>query len=250
MPGIGDIPILGNLFKSRAAQKDQTELVVMITPEILSTDSVGVTANLPRTPDSFMQALPENKTKAPAAPAFSPERRSSVSQTAVDVVVEKRKAEQERDRIRTEAKEVAQGERDRKAEEAQSKADALAQARAKVEEARAAEKAAQVEARRQRDEQKRAEKEARALEKQQREQEARDAKAVAEAPSAEPVAQAQPESDAAAHVQQAAAVEQAVDGATARAVSDDERRRATEVAEFTKRALETETEAPAAQIEK
>ena len=35
IPGIGDIPILGLLFKSKAAQKDQTELVVMITPEIL-----------------------------------------------------------------------------------------------------------------------------------------------------------------------------------------------------------------------
>jgi len=35
IPGIGDIPILGLLFKSKAAQKNQTELVVMITPQIL-----------------------------------------------------------------------------------------------------------------------------------------------------------------------------------------------------------------------
>ena len=35
IPGIGDIPILGQLFRSKAAQKNQTELVVMITPEIL-----------------------------------------------------------------------------------------------------------------------------------------------------------------------------------------------------------------------
>ena len=35
IPGIGDIPILGLLFRSKAAQKNQTELVVMITPEIL-----------------------------------------------------------------------------------------------------------------------------------------------------------------------------------------------------------------------
>ena len=32
IPGIGDIPILGLLFRSKAAQKNQTELVVMITP--------------------------------------------------------------------------------------------------------------------------------------------------------------------------------------------------------------------------
>ncbi len=33
IPGIGDIPILGYLFKSRQYQKNQTELVVMITPQ-------------------------------------------------------------------------------------------------------------------------------------------------------------------------------------------------------------------------
>ena len=32
IPGIGDIPVLGLLFRSKAAQKNRTELVVMITP--------------------------------------------------------------------------------------------------------------------------------------------------------------------------------------------------------------------------
>ena len=44
IPGIGDIPILGRLFQSKAAQKERTELVVMITPEILANNSPGVTA--------------------------------------------------------------------------------------------------------------------------------------------------------------------------------------------------------------
>src|SRR4030095_16569092 len=35
IPGIGDIPVLGYLFRSRAYQKNQTELVVMITPQII-----------------------------------------------------------------------------------------------------------------------------------------------------------------------------------------------------------------------
>ena len=48
IPGIGDIPILGLLFKSKAANKDQTELVVMITPVILPRNSPGVTTVLPR----------------------------------------------------------------------------------------------------------------------------------------------------------------------------------------------------------
>ena len=47
VPGIGDIPILGYLFRSQAYQKNTTELVVMITPHILRRDSPGVTPNMP-----------------------------------------------------------------------------------------------------------------------------------------------------------------------------------------------------------
>jgi pilus assembly protein CpaC len=69
IPGIGDIPILGLLFKSKAAQKDQTELVVMITPEILPNGSNGVTGNLPKMAEPFMAPIPPKKTiEMPPAP--------------------------------------------------------------------------------------------------------------------------------------------------------------------------------------
>jgi pilus assembly protein CpaC len=74
IPGIGDIPILGLLFKSKAAQKDQTELVVMITPQIMTRTSPGVTNRLPRTPDTFLPPVPDNKTLNPLPPAFTPDR--------------------------------------------------------------------------------------------------------------------------------------------------------------------------------
>jgi pilus assembly protein CpaC len=74
IPGIGDIPILGYLFRSKVASKEQTELVVMITPEILPTDSPGVTDRLPRTPDTFMSPLSDKQLKAPLPPAFTPAR--------------------------------------------------------------------------------------------------------------------------------------------------------------------------------
>jgi len=81
VPGIGDIPILGYLFKSKAAQKDQTELVVMITPEILKNDSVGVTNTLPRGPESYIAPIPENKL-APVPPeAFESSRRGASIET-------------------------------------------------------------------------------------------------------------------------------------------------------------------------
>jgi pilus assembly protein CpaC len=54
IPGIGDIPILGWLFKSRALQKNQTELVVMITPQILRRDSTGVSSGLPNMPEPIL----------------------------------------------------------------------------------------------------------------------------------------------------------------------------------------------------
>jgi len=73
IPGLGDIPVLGYLFRSKAAQKNQTELVVMITPEILPNNSRGVTPNLPRTPERFMDRLPEKKTQPMPPPAFPPQ---------------------------------------------------------------------------------------------------------------------------------------------------------------------------------
>jgi pilus assembly protein CpaC len=71
VPGIGDIPILGLLFKSKAAQKDQTELVVMITPEILPTNSPGVTPNLPKFGDTFLPPMADKEAKPAPAPAFT-----------------------------------------------------------------------------------------------------------------------------------------------------------------------------------
>ena len=70
IPGIGDIPILGLLFKSKAAQKDQTELVVMITPQILPRNSQGVTTTLPRQVEPYMAPLPQKKTFDAPPPAF------------------------------------------------------------------------------------------------------------------------------------------------------------------------------------
>jgi pilus assembly protein CpaC len=61
VPGIGDIPILGYLFRSKAARKDQTELVVMITPQILEQGSFGVTNQLPRLQEPYMPRLQENE---------------------------------------------------------------------------------------------------------------------------------------------------------------------------------------------
>jgi pilus assembly protein CpaC len=86
IPGIGDIPILGYLFRSKVANKEQTELVVMITPEILANDSVGVTNQLPRTPETFMPPVSEKQAKPPLPPAFTPAARSQADGRTTPIV--------------------------------------------------------------------------------------------------------------------------------------------------------------------
>ena len=66
VPGLGDIPIIGTLFKSRAYQKDQTELVVMVTPTIVRRGSTGVSQGIPSLVEPFMG--PNEKPIAPPAP--------------------------------------------------------------------------------------------------------------------------------------------------------------------------------------
>ncbi|MGE5359421.1 MAG: pilus assembly protein N-terminal domain-containing protein [Bacteroidales bacterium] len=66
VPGIGDIPILGYLFRSKSAQKQQTELVVMITPQILRRGTMGAAQGLPNLVEPFMG--PNKKPLQPPAP--------------------------------------------------------------------------------------------------------------------------------------------------------------------------------------
>jgi pilus assembly protein CpaC len=87
IPGIGDIPILGLLFKSKAANKEQTELVVMITPEILPRSSSGVTTTLPSTPEPFLAPTPAKKLVDPLPPAFTPARSGSALSPAAAAAV-------------------------------------------------------------------------------------------------------------------------------------------------------------------
>ncbi|MFL6600892.1 MAG: type II and III secretion system protein family protein [Steroidobacteraceae bacterium] len=77
-PGLGDIPILGQLFRSSSFQKGQTELVILVTPKLakpimpadirLPTDSVVDPSNV----DFYLLGRMEGKQakdKAPASPS-------------------------------------------------------------------------------------------------------------------------------------------------------------------------------------
>jgi pilus assembly protein CpaC len=68
IPGVGDVPVLGWLFKSAALQKNQTELVVMITPTIVRRASTGVSQGLPNLVQPFLDAP---KKSMPAPPPYT-----------------------------------------------------------------------------------------------------------------------------------------------------------------------------------
>jgi pilus assembly protein CpaC len=79
VPGIGDLPVLGRLFRSRSTQKSTDELLVVISPHFVRPLEPGTKAQLPEMPASFLPASPEpvkgkGKAKVPAkVPANQPE---------------------------------------------------------------------------------------------------------------------------------------------------------------------------------
>jgi len=65
VPGIGDIPILGKLFRSRSLNKSRSELLIVVTPRIVQPVSADKAPAGPVFPAPFL----EPATAAPAKPA-------------------------------------------------------------------------------------------------------------------------------------------------------------------------------------
>jgi pilus assembly protein CpaC len=57
IPGLGDIPILGQLFKSRADRVQRTELVVLITPRLVRPLNPNEVPPLPIRPEEFLPSV-------------------------------------------------------------------------------------------------------------------------------------------------------------------------------------------------
>jgi pilus assembly protein CpaC len=63
VPGLGDIPILGRLFRSRSTQKTQDELLVVITARFVKPLTPDEKAKLPDMPAPFLPPVPPAKGK-------------------------------------------------------------------------------------------------------------------------------------------------------------------------------------------
>lgn len=62
-PGLGNIPILGQLFSSRSLKKSNSELLVVITPHFVKALSPEEKAKLPDFPETFLPSNAEEKAK-------------------------------------------------------------------------------------------------------------------------------------------------------------------------------------------
>jgi pilus assembly protein CpaC len=58
VPGLGDLPILGKIFRSRSTQKSTDELLVVVTPHFVRALSPDEKAKLPDMPSTFLPAEP------------------------------------------------------------------------------------------------------------------------------------------------------------------------------------------------
>ncbi len=64
IPGLSSLPILGNLFKSRTANKTNTELVVLVTPEITMPLQAGEGKPSPAMPRPFLVPVTPGSSEA------------------------------------------------------------------------------------------------------------------------------------------------------------------------------------------
>ena len=66
LPGIGDVPILGHLFRTRSNQKANTELLVLITPNFVKPFAPGEPPPLPQFPESLLGDRPVENGPTPS----------------------------------------------------------------------------------------------------------------------------------------------------------------------------------------
>ena len=56
VPGLGDLPVIGKIFRSRSTQKSTDELLVVVTPHFVKPLSPEEKAKLPDMPATFLPA--------------------------------------------------------------------------------------------------------------------------------------------------------------------------------------------------
>src|SRR3970282_2647123 len=72
IPVLSQIPIIGNLFKSKADRAQRTELMVLITPRLVRALDPDEVPSLPTTPRPFLPPMERAGEQPREAPADAP----------------------------------------------------------------------------------------------------------------------------------------------------------------------------------
>jgi pilus assembly protein CpaC len=82
VPGLGDIPLIGRLFQSRSRNKNNTELLVVVTPELVRPIPAGQAVPDVKRPEPLLEGTAEQAPRTPpvsvTGPATAPGGRQSV----------------------------------------------------------------------------------------------------------------------------------------------------------------------------
>ncbi len=72
VPFLGDIPVLGRFFQGKNTSRRNSELIVIVTPEIVRPMPAGMAPPTPSFPLSFMNSDPQSVTQTPGLAATGP----------------------------------------------------------------------------------------------------------------------------------------------------------------------------------
>ncbi len=95
VPGLGDIPLLGKLFQSQSVSRSNSELLVLITPELVRPIPAGQPLPSLEFPSPFLADAPVEMPRTPPMNVTGPVPVTPVQETVpMEQLIEKRKAEQ------------------------------------------------------------------------------------------------------------------------------------------------------------
>ena len=72
VPFIGDLPIIGKMFQSKSINRQNTELIVIVTPELVRPMPAGSPELTLQYPKSFLDTDPKNPTRTPGMSVTGP----------------------------------------------------------------------------------------------------------------------------------------------------------------------------------
>lgn len=95
MPGLGDIPFFGRLFRSRAVEKNHSELLVIVTPEIVRPIPAGAPKPEIDFPREFLKEGTTTMPRTPATEVTGSTSRPALAPVPVEVLREEKRKEAE-----------------------------------------------------------------------------------------------------------------------------------------------------------